>query len=97
MIERFDSDTNALGNRFNVVLQCGFGVRMTQVCLDVLDGRDWSHICRTRPSEDLVRHAGDPGLFASFLQDPEKEIVGIDGGSCRRRLVPLGRRKFRFR
>jgi hypothetical protein len=33
-----------------------------------------------------VRHAGDPGLFASFLQDPEKEIVGVDGGSpCRRK------------
>ena len=62
------------------MLQCGFRVRMTQVCLDVLDGRDLSHIRRTRPSEHLVRHAGDPGLFASFLQDPEKEIVGIDGG-----------------
>ena len=82
MIERFDSDADALGNRFNVVLQCGFRVRMTQVRLDVLDGRDLSHIRRTRPSEHLVRHAGDPGLFASFLQDPEKEIVGIDGSAA---------------
>jgi len=30
MIERFDSDTNALENGLKVVLRCGFGVRMTQ-------------------------------------------------------------------
>src|SRR5579859_463412 len=85
MIEGFDRNAKALGNQLNVVLQCGFHVRMTQVRLDALDGRDLSHIRGTRPSEHLMRRAGDASLFDQLPSGPEKEIIGIDGGPPPRR------------
>ena len=83
MIKRFDSDSDALRNRLDVVLQRGLGIRVTQVSLDILNGRQLSHIRRTRASEHLVRNASDAGRLACFLEDPEKEIVGVDRGAPR--------------
>jgi hypothetical protein len=73
MIKRFDSDSDALRNRLDIVLQRGLGIRVTQVSLDILNGRQLSHIRRTRASEHLVRNASDAGRLACFLEDPEKE------------------------
>ena len=56
-----------------------------QVSLDILNGRQLSHIRRTRASEHLVRNASDAGRLACFLEDPEKEIVGVDRGAPRLR------------
>jgi hypothetical protein len=44
-------DPDALGNRLDVVRQGGLGIRVTLVSLDILDGRQLSHIRRTRASE----------------------------------------------
>ncbi len=54
------------------MLQRGLGIRVTQVSLDILNGRQLSHIRRTRASEHLVRNASDAGRLACFLEDPEK-------------------------
>jgi hypothetical protein len=87
MIKRFDSGSDALidalRNRLDVVLQRGLGIRVTQVSLDILNGRQLSHISRTRASEHLVRNASDAGRLACFLEDPEKEIVGVDRAAPR--------------
>jgi hypothetical protein len=83
MIKRFDSDSDALRNRLDVVLQRGAWHSPDAVSLDILNGRQLSHIRRTRASEHLVRNASDAGRLACFLEDPEKEIVGVDRGAPR--------------
>src|SRR5581483_3012404 len=82
MIKRFDSDPDAFGNRFDVMLQGGLGIRVTQVSLDILDRRQLSHIRRTRTSEHLVGNDGHACRLAGFLEDPEKEIIGVDRGTA---------------
>jgi len=49
--------------------------------LDILDGRQLSHIRRTRASKHLVGNAGRACRLAGFLEDPEKEIVGVNRGA----------------
>src|SRR5437588_2706944 len=83
MIKRFDSDTDTLGNRLDVVLQRGFSARVTKVRLDILDSRDLSHVRRAGASKHLVRDADDSGFLACFLEHPEEEIVCIDSGASR--------------
>jgi hypothetical protein len=83
MIERFDNDAYALGNRLDVVLQRGFGARVTKVGLDILDSRELSHVRRAGAPEHLVRDADDPGLLGCFLEDPEEEIVRVGRGASR--------------
>ena len=78
MIERLDSDADALGDGLDVVLQGGLGARVAEVCLDIFDTRYLSHVRRAGPPQHLMGHAGDSCLFPGLLQDPEMEVVGID-------------------
>jgi hypothetical protein len=57
---------------------------VTQVSLDILDGRQLSHIRRTRASQHPVGNARHTCHLAGFLEEPEKEIVGDDRGAPRR-------------
>ena len=67
------------------MLQGGLGIRGTQESLDILlDRRQLSHIRRTRVSQHLVGNARHACPLAGFLEDPEKEIVGVDRGAASR-------------
>ena len=60
------------------MLQCGLGVCMAEMGLDVLDVRELGHVGGASASQHLVRNTIDPSLSAGFLEDAEQEIVRID-------------------
>src|SRR5580704_11160242 len=84
MIERFHSHTYALyalyalQHRLDVVLQSGFGVRVTEMRLDILDCCQLGHVRRASAPKHLVCDSGDASLLAPSPEDAEEKIVGIN-------------------
>jgi hypothetical protein len=94
MIERFDSDADAPGNRLDVVRQCGFGVRMTQVRLHILDG------FLLDPEKEVVDiDVGPPRVYKTTLdlsfrlseqtaRGRRSDVCVIQGLFCEVRIIP---------
>jgi hypothetical protein len=68
--------------------------RVTQVRLNLLDGRQLSEIRRARAPEHLVRDVSDSGPLLRFLQDPKEKIGPAQEFDC---LAKMGASQARTR